>query len=115
MAPKNLNGVVDSSLKVWGTANVRVVDASIVPQHIAAHMQSTVYAIGNKVRLLSYPLAARDHDATRLSDSGCPVDMSAAVYFSGDANSVRYRRVQSSCLAARRATRMMQQAADSGE
>lgn len=48
MAPQNLNGVVDSSLKVWGSANIRVVDASIVPQHIAAHMQSTVYAIGEK-------------------------------------------------------------------
>lgn len=51
MAPQNLNGVVDSSLKVWGSANIRVVDASIVPQHLAAHMQSTVYAIGEKVSL----------------------------------------------------------------
>ncbi|KAG8851616.1 hypothetical protein FS842_010390 [Serendipita sp. 407] len=50
MAPKELGGVVDSSLKVWGTANVRVVDASIMPHHVAAHTQSTVYAIGDKVR-----------------------------------------------------------------
>jgi choline dehydrogenase-like flavoprotein len=49
MAPKELNGVVDSRLIVWGTANLRVVDASVVPLHIAAHMQSTVYAIGEKV------------------------------------------------------------------
>jgi choline dehydrogenase-like flavoprotein len=49
MSPQSLNGVVDSSLKVWGTANLRVVDASILPQHLAAHMQSTVYAIGDKV------------------------------------------------------------------
>ncbi|KAG8789041.1 hypothetical protein FRC16_001273 [Serendipita sp. 398] len=48
MAPKELGGVVDSSLKVWGTANVRVVDASIMPHHVAAHTQSTVYAIGDK-------------------------------------------------------------------
>lgn len=48
MAPRNLNGVVDSSLKVWGSANLRVVDASILPQHVAAHLQSTVYAIGEK-------------------------------------------------------------------
>lgn len=52
MAPQSLNGVVDSSLKVWGTANLRVVDASIVPQHLAAHMQSTVYAIGEKVSVV---------------------------------------------------------------
>jgi choline dehydrogenase-like flavoprotein len=49
MAPQNIGGVVDSSLKVYGTDNVRVVDASIFPQHLAAHMQATVYAIGEKV------------------------------------------------------------------
>ena len=32
-------GVVDPTLKVYGTANVRVVDLSIVPLHIAAHTQ----------------------------------------------------------------------------
>lgn len=49
MAPQNLNGVVDSRLVVWGSANLRVVDASVIPLHIAAHTQSTVYAIGEKV------------------------------------------------------------------
>jgi choline dehydrogenase-like flavoprotein len=49
MAPQNIGGVVDSSLKVYGTDNVRVVDSSIFPQHLAAHMQATVYAIGEKV------------------------------------------------------------------
>ncbi|PVF98832.1 alcohol oxidase [Serendipita vermifera] len=48
MAPKDLGGVVDSSLRVWGTANLRVVDASIIPSHVAAHTQSTVYAIAEK-------------------------------------------------------------------
>lgn len=49
MAPQDLGGVVDSSLKVYGTANLRVVDASIFPQHLAAHTQATVYAVGEKV------------------------------------------------------------------
>jgi hypothetical protein len=49
MAPKDLGGVVDSSLRVWGTSNLRVVDASIIPSHVAAHTQSTVYAIAEKV------------------------------------------------------------------
>ena len=41
-------GVVDARLKVYGTKNVRVCDASIMPLQIAAHLQATVYAIGEK-------------------------------------------------------------------
>jgi len=48
MLPRNEGGVVDSSLKVYGTSNVRVVDASIIPLHISAHLQSTVYGIAEK-------------------------------------------------------------------
>ncbi|KAI0746371.1 alcohol oxidase [Daedaleopsis nitida] len=42
-------GVVDSSLKVYGTKNLRIVDASIFPIQIACHTQATVYAIAEKV------------------------------------------------------------------
>jgi choline dehydrogenase-like flavoprotein len=49
MVPRSMGGVVDSSLKVYGTSNVRVVDASIFPIHIAAHTQATIYAISEKV------------------------------------------------------------------
>jgi choline dehydrogenase-like flavoprotein len=48
MAPQSVGGVVDSSLKVYGTRNVRVVDASIFPMHIG-HTQATVYSIAEKV------------------------------------------------------------------
>ncbi|KAL4262831.1 GMC oxidoreductase family protein [Pleurotus pulmonarius] len=48
MAPRELGGVVDSSLKVYGTSNLRVVDASIFPMQIAAHTQATVYAVAEK-------------------------------------------------------------------
>ncbi|TFK85975.1 GMC oxidoreductase [Polyporus arcularius HHB13444] len=48
MLPKEDGGVVDSELRVYGTANVRVVDASILPLQIAAHTQATVYAIAEK-------------------------------------------------------------------
>ncbi|KAF7359769.1 GMC oxidoreductase [Mycena venus] len=47
--PYVLSGVVGSNLKVHGTANLRVADASIIPLPIAAHIQATVYAIGEKV------------------------------------------------------------------
>ncbi|EIW61651.1 GMC oxidoreductase [Trametes versicolor FP-101664 SS1] len=48
MLPKASGGVVDPHLKVYGTENLRVVDLSVVPLHIAAHPQSTVYAIAEQ-------------------------------------------------------------------
>ncbi|KAH7337860.1 alcohol oxidase [Rhizoctonia solani] len=48
LAPKELGGVVDTHLKVYGTANVRVVDASIMPLHLGTHISRTVYGIAEK-------------------------------------------------------------------
>ncbi|KAF8678160.1 Alcohol oxidase [Rhizoctonia solani] len=48
MLPFEDGGVVDSQLKVYGTANLRVVDASVIPIHLSCHIQSTVYAIAEK-------------------------------------------------------------------
>jgi choline dehydrogenase-like flavoprotein len=43
MLPKKDGGVVDAKLKVYGTENLRVVDASIMPLLISAHIQTAVY------------------------------------------------------------------------
>jgi choline dehydrogenase-like flavoprotein len=48
MMPRELGGVVDSSLKVYGTSNVRVVDASVMPFQVSGHLTSTIYAIAEK-------------------------------------------------------------------
>lgn len=45
MLPKSKGGVVDSRLRVYGVKNLRVVDASIMPVLISAHMQTAVYGI----------------------------------------------------------------------
>ncbi|KAJ7156148.1 GMC oxidoreductase [Mycena filopes] len=48
MLPLENQGVVDPNLRVYGTHNLRVVDISIIPIHIAAHMQATAYMIAEK-------------------------------------------------------------------
>lgn len=45
MLPRNASGVVDPKLMVYGTSNVRVVDASIIPLQPSAHIQTAVYGI----------------------------------------------------------------------
>ncbi|KAJ3990845.1 glucose-methanol-choline oxidoreductase, partial [Lentinula boryana] len=48
MASRELGGVVDARLKVYGTRNLRIVDASIIPVPLACHVQATIYAIAEK-------------------------------------------------------------------
>lgn len=48
MLPKELNGVVDPQLKVWGTHNIRIADLSIIPLHVGSHTQSVAYAIAEQ-------------------------------------------------------------------
>ncbi|CAG8422871.1 unnamed protein product [Penicillium salamii] len=48
MLPRDKGGVVGPDLKVYGTKNVRVVDASIVPFQICGHLTSTLYAVAER-------------------------------------------------------------------
>lgn len=59
MMSKNLGGVVDTNLSVYGVKGLRVVDASIMPMIIGSHTASTVYAVAEKVCTL---LNRRCHD-----------------------------------------------------
>ncbi|RDL35001.1 Uncharacterized protein BP5553_06932 [Venustampulla echinocandica] len=48
MMSRELGGVVDSRLKVYGTKNIRVVDASVMPFQVSGHLTSTLYAMAEK-------------------------------------------------------------------
>ena len=53
MLPLEHGGVVDSHLRVWGTQNLRVVDAGIFPLVPAAHLQAVVYGVAEKVNSIT--------------------------------------------------------------
>lgn len=48
MMSKELGGVVDDNHLVYGTSNVRVVDASVLPFQVSGHLTSTLYALAER-------------------------------------------------------------------
>ncbi|GAB7358183.1 hypothetical protein MBLNU230_g0337t1 [Neophaeotheca triangularis] len=48
MLPRELGGVVDPQLRVYGVRGLRVVDASVMPLVPGSHTSSTVYAVAEK-------------------------------------------------------------------
>jgi choline dehydrogenase-like flavoprotein len=49
MMSEEMGGVVGSNHLVYGTANVRVVDASVLPFQVSGHLTSTLYALAERV------------------------------------------------------------------
>ncbi|KAH6697303.1 choline dehydrogenase [Plectosphaerella plurivora] len=52
MGPLELGGVVDTSYRVYGVENLRVVDAGVIPMVPAAHTSTTVYALAERAAAL---------------------------------------------------------------
>ena len=48
MGVRDQGGVVDGDFKVYGTQNVRVVDASVLPVQVSAHLSATLYGVAEK-------------------------------------------------------------------
>ena len=48
MMSRELGGVLDPTLTVYGTANLRVVDASVLPIQVSGHTIATLYAIAER-------------------------------------------------------------------
>ncbi|KAH0270777.1 alcohol oxidase, partial [Aureobasidium melanogenum] len=62
MLPLDLGGVVDPQLLVYGTQNLRIVDASIMPVIPASHLQAVVYGIAEKVGISNTHLSPHNTD-----------------------------------------------------
>jgi choline dehydrogenase-like flavoprotein len=52
MLPRELGGVVDPQPLVYGTENVRVVDASVLPTQVSGHLTGILYAVAERARIL---------------------------------------------------------------
>ncbi|KAB5588745.1 GMC oxidoreductase [Ceratobasidium theobromae] len=69
MLPLDMGGVVDTTLRVYGTANVRVIDASVMPIHVTAHTMAPAYAIAEYgadiVKMAYWPVPASVTTATQ--------------------------------------------------
>ncbi|PVH82137.1 GMC oxidoreductase [Cadophora sp. DSE1049] len=72
MLPLELGGVVDTHLRVYGTKNLRIVDAGIFPLVPAAHLQAPVYAVAEKAA----DIIKADNQG--LTPRGCGIDSSFA-------------------------------------
>lgn len=48
MMPRELGVIVDFNPTVYGTSNIRDVDASVVPFHVCGYLASTLCAIADK-------------------------------------------------------------------
>ena len=49
LCPRNMEvDDVDSHFKVYGTKNLRIVDGSVLPIQLSAHLSSTLYGLSEK-------------------------------------------------------------------
>ena len=83
MLPREYGGVVDKSLKVYGTQNVRVIDASVPPISFSAHLMSITYGLaemGSQMILHDYASAMTPTPVsnTSTSSAGASTRASAA-------------------------------------
>ncbi|EPE24373.1 FAD/NAD(P)-binding protein [Glarea lozoyensis ATCC 20868] len=81
MMPLERGGVVDTHLRVYGTKNLRIVDAGIFPLVPAAHLQAPVYAVAEKAADIIKA------DNAGIGSRSCPYKSSFSRIFAPDSGS----------------------------
>ncbi|KAF8512330.1 alcohol oxidase [Gautieria morchelliformis] len=82
MLPQSQGGVVDANLKVYGLANVRVIDASVYPLQFAAHLQAPTYGLaeqGASIIRAQYNGVPPPSASTTSTPTGLPVPSTTSV------------------------------------
>lgn len=79
MLPREYGGVVDTSLTVYGTSNLRVVDSSIIPIGLSAHLQEPTYGIGEYGAAIISGQAEKKNSSDASSSSSASASGSGAV------------------------------------
>ncbi|GAA6037291.1 hypothetical protein JCM8097_008666 [Rhodosporidiobolus ruineniae] len=71
MLPESEGGVVDNAMRVYGVTGLRVIDSSIVPLGMSAHMTAPLYGIAERAYdlLVSTPKAAGGSEAATNASS----------------------------------------------
>jgi hypothetical protein len=85
-----MGGVVDPDLLVYGTANLRIVDASIMPLVPAGHLQAIVYGVAEKVSILhleNEPNVQREEEANGVTSQAADIIKAAAASAAASASS----------------------------
>ena len=86
MLPRDKGGVLDPSLKVYGTSNLRVIDGSVFPLSMSAHLMAPIYGLAEKAAdlILNPPAPGSSNSPTKTrtggsgSQTGKPGDDGAA-------------------------------------
>ncbi|GAA5911812.1 hypothetical protein JCM6882_003365 [Rhodosporidiobolus microsporus] len=65
MLPESQGGVIDTRLRVYGVTGLRIIDGSIVPVEMSAHLMAPLYGLAEKAAelIISTPKAAGGSDA----------------------------------------------------
>ncbi|KAJ2926788.1 hypothetical protein H1R20_g10294, partial [Candolleomyces eurysporus] len=74
MLPRDKGGVVDASLKVYGTSNLRVIDGSVFPLSMSAHLMAPIYGLAERAAefILTPPSSSSGGSSTNTGANGSP-------------------------------------------